>query len=677
VTILCAPQPLRGITRLVLSDERQPPTRSDKAPTKRAIPDERPILPRGALHDVSPTETRFSRNAQSDVGPSLPAERNRGGCEQCGAAQPGHTGTSLIMIPFTSPTDCESDVQRHVDALALDAYTGRFVGAAQALPVAEEALRIARATGYRLGEARALSASAAIRLKLLDLDRALLEATEATHIFQGLGEATEYASARTIQGNVHRRRGDYGEALRHHFAALEVQKTLNDCAGEAEVRRNIARTHANAGDLARALEEYAASLNLYYELGDEQGASLVRFGMGCVMGDLGQFADALRLHEPALQYFRARGELAMAAASEGNVGVSHWKLGDRDTASVHFDAARALARSAGDLDIEVQVLTIVARLRLETGDSAAALALFREVLAIGDRLNLPVQRAAAYLGIGQVFASMGHREEALSALLTALGIAETGGPGEQRADIHGAIANVYESNGDSERALCHFKTYHALYAQMRSAEADRRLAQLMVVADRRERDRESGHLRERADLLERLSREDSLTGLSNRRDLDERLRAEWARAGRYQHPLSVALADIDHFKSINDRYSHATGDAVLRVVADIMREHTTQNDLVARHGGEEFAFLLVETSIDDARCVCERIRTAVADYDWQSMGHGLGVTVSIGIVDGLAHADPDAAMAAADAQLYRAKRLGRNRLSVIQNSGVDVTPEVE
>jgi hypothetical protein len=126
-----------------------------------------------------------------------------------------------LMIPFRSPTDLEGDDERHVDALARDAYTGRFIGAAHALPLAEEALRIARAKGYQLGEARALSASAAIHLKLLDLDRALLEATEATHIFQSLGEATEYASARTIQGTVHGRRGEYDEALRHHGTCYE------------------------------------------------------------------------------------------------------------------------------------------------------------------------------------------------------------------------------------------------------------------------------------------------------------------------------------------------------------------------------------------------------------------------------------------------------------------------
>jgi diguanylate cyclase (GGDEF)-like protein len=304
----------------------------------------------------------------------------------------------------------------------------------------------------------------------------------------------------------------------------------------------------------------------------------------------------------------------------------------------------------------------IGNVRSEGGDSAGALEVFQEVLAASQGQNLPVQRAAAFLGTGQTLARAGLPDKALEALLEAVAIADSNGPHQQRAEIHRVLSGVFEAKGKSDRALYHFKIYHELHDQLRGVEAERRLARVMVSAERRERERETELLRQKADLLERLSREDVLTGLRNRRDFDERACGECERARRFQHPLVVALADIDHFKRINDRHSHATGDAVLRTIAGIMREHTRQSDLVARYGGEEFAMVLVETSIADGRSVCDRIRAAVAAYDWQGIARGMKVTISVGLVEALAYDDVERALAAADAQLYMAKRQGRNRV---------------
>jgi diguanylate cyclase (GGDEF)-like protein len=172
------------------------------------------------------------------------------------------------------------------------------------------------------------------------------------------------------------------------------------------------------------------------------------------------------------------------------------------------------------------------------------------------------------------------------------------------------------------------------------------------------------------DLLQQQSATDPLTGLANRRAFDESLKREWARGIRSGRPLSLAMIDIDFFKGFNDLYGHLGGDDCLRRVARTLRDAVPRrhSDLVARYGGEEFAVLLVDTDIEGARTVSERLRSGVAGLNIPHGGSAAAahVTVSIGaaslIPDG--GRPPAALIAVADTLLYRAKDAGRNRVAV-------------
>jgi diguanylate cyclase (GGDEF)-like protein len=163
--------------------------------------------------------------------------------------------------------------------------------------------------------------------------------------------------------------------------------------------------------------------------------------------------------------------------------------------------------------------------------------------------------------------------------------------------------------------------------------------------------------------LRQLSREDGLTGLANRRWLDAQLARERERARRHGHPLAIGMIDIDHFKAINDHCSHRIGDEVLRRIGHLLRDSCRSGDIVGRYGGEEFMVVLVETPLAAARGVCEKLRRLVASQPWAEVHPDLAtVTVSIGLAG-----DADDPVASdltqdADAQLYRAKREGRNRV---------------
>ena len=179
----------------------------------------------------------------------------------------------------------------------------------------------------------------------------------------------------------------------------------------------------------------------------------------------------------------------------------------------------------------------------------------------------------------------------------------------------------------------------------------------------REKERLISALGERSRELERESQEDPLTGIANRRCFSERLAAEIAVAQAVGQPLTLAVADLDHFKIVNDRLGHAVGDEVLRQSAALMRQVCRSTDLVARIGGEEFALILPGMTREAALCFCENLRHSVESHDWRLVHPQLRVTLSIGLYQWDGAADDAELLQAADTQLYEAKNAGRNRVA--------------
>jgi len=162
-----------------------------------------------------------------------------------------------------------------------------------------------------------------------------------------------------------------------------------------------------------------------------------------------------------------------------------------------------------------------------------------------------------------------------------------------------------------------------------------------------------------------LATHDPLSGLCNRRHFEELADKEIARALRHGRDLALCIVDVDLFKPVNDRYGHIQGDAVLRRLSGVIREHVRDDDVAARIGGEEFAVLLCECDAEAARGFAERLRHAVEAAGLHPEAGGAPITVSIGIAAlGPGLATRSRLMAAADAALYRAKDEGRNRVKV-------------
>jgi diguanylate cyclase len=177
---------------------------------------------------------------------------------------------------------------------------------------------------------------------------------------------------------------------------------------------------------------------------------------------------------------------------------------------------------------------------------------------------------------------------------------------------------------------------------------------------------ESHHeLRQALERIEQIAVRDELTGIYNRRYLVEALGRERSRAERLAEPFSICLIDVDHFKSVNDRFGHAAGDAVLKQLAQLVPAELRGVDLFGRLGGEEFLVIVPGTGREGAAACAERMRQRVAASVFPEVGDGARLTASIGVATYAAPEAVDATLARADTALYQAKAAGRNKVVVL------------
>jgi diguanylate cyclase (GGDEF)-like protein len=278
----------------------------------------------------------------------------------------------------------------------------------------------------------------------------------------------------------------------------------------------------------------------------------------------------------------------------------------------------------------------------------------------------------------RIMAKLGRVEEAEHELAQAIASAETRSFTNGLDDLYALKSSLAEGRGAFASALADLKRSHALRERTRSdrAQLRSRVLSAQYGVERARAEAETEHqrymtltatnqaLEERASSLLEQAQVDALTGLANRRSLDMHLAVQHASARARGMPLCVAMIDIDHFKQVNDRFSHSVGDEVLREMALTMKKVCRDGDFVARYGGEEFTVVFAEIGLTVAAQACERLRAAVQERAWDRLAPGLAVTISLGLTDVGSDPDPLQGLRRADALLYRAKQGGRNRIVV-------------
>ncbi len=334
-------------------------------------------------------------------------------------------------------------------------------------------------------------------------------------------------------------------------------------------------------------------------------------------------------------------------------------------AEQHFNVALDLLAGSGDRAGHIAALTQRGAARCWLGRYDAGLADLGEAAAEAARGGYRLREAQAAMEQGYHLVAAGRDAEGVERLNAALARAEEQGDLRRPSDLHQRLAALFEARGDYRRALGH----HRQYAELKARLDARLTAQRMRLHETRA---ELGRLRAndtrglrapptpRGAAGDALSN-DALTGLPNRRALAAQLEDWCARAHAGQLRFGLVVVDVDGFRRIVERHSHATGDAVLRELARIVRGSVRGNDFAARLGGDTFVLLLADSEGGAARTVIERLLASVRAAPWQRAGDGLAVTVSAGLAESTDFGDSGELWRRAEDALLAAKTAGGAR----------------
>jgi diguanylate cyclase (GGDEF)-like protein len=464
---------------------------------------------------------------------------------------------------------------------------------------------------------------------------------------------------------------DHAQAAAHHFAAMD------DAAAQARARALCAWVLVTTGDSEAALDEALVALELAKTTADAAAQASALDAVGIVYWLIQQptkaltfFEDAIRLAQNAGDLVKmgrylvnlggAQAQIGLHAQAQGDqAAFAHWtRLGIETAAN-----GLAIAGPGGDTWATRIALCNMAEQHCRLGDFEAALRCLEEHDSLEGALD---RRAEVHYHFthGIVLASLGRYEEAIARFQQSLS-AERDGDIEQTVTSLLQLSQAYEAAGRFAEALTTYKQYHAWQVKLAEEAVQRRAKYAALRFENEKLKALAAAEQHRAKNLESVNQdltramlEDDLTKLSNRRHLEAAL-FELLVSGEH---YAIAMLDVDNFKQINDAFSHAVGDAVLRQIGALLRLCCREQDLAVRYGGEEFTILLRGADAAIARKICDRAKSLIEDFDWRAVLPEGSVTVSIGTAAWAEASSPSNVLALADWRLYRAKAEGRNRV---------------
>lgn len=450
------------------------------------------------------------------------------------------------------------------------------------------------------------------------------------------------------------------------LALLQQAYTAAGSPDAAPVARNVLNSLANlyygTGDLEAASRYYRELTELDTAANDRSGLSVSLFNLAHALADQGKYEEAAERFSEALQLSREIGDAEGVAFTLKAMAVNAQAQGDLVLAAGLLGEAQQQFDAIGNMEQRATVQRHLGDVLLATGDAAAAVTQYEQALPA---LQVSVFNSAllhTWRGLSAAYEQVGRFDAALEA---------------QRAYTDLMQYDLEQRNVENTQKLqAQFETQ--LYASENVRLQDIRVQQEQQLAEHRHMLKLQFMvlalgalcvvllmvllLRSRAASrrMQHLATTDELTQLLNRRAVMARGKDELQRAVRYQQAFSCLMFDADHFKSINDTFGHATGDAVLKAIAAVLQGLLRQSDAIGRVGGEEFLLLAPGTDRLQAMALAERIRAGIEACKVEGLD-GRRLSVSIGVAGLQGETTIDELIQHADQALYIAKSSGRNR----------------
>lgn len=491
-----------------------------------------------------------------------------------------------------------------------------------------------------------------------DLERDL------AHLEQQAHAGHQVARILSLRAMWAQRKGNIMESLSLSFEGLRLYSEHPDqlrSRGAAATHNLLGNLLSQLGDYPGALEHFEKAHAIYSEDGTDDVQLVVANNIGRTHRELHQFELAENTLRKALSHFESQDNSFLLTALLLNLAGVFLDTGRIEEATATFRTALTRAETGNFRRLVGVAMHGLAQAALKNEEPDEAITWFESALSLQTTLGEQLELAESQAGYAALLHRLGRNGEALTIVQTIIGGPTSVQWVRVRADAFHLLYQIHQQNGNFKEALDAHIEYHE---QCRAFVTDRTQQRYQALEIRFRTEQlalAQAQAQARVQMMETLAHTDPLTGIPNRRYLEMTLDTALLNIKTAGGKLSVAMMDIDHFKAINDTYSHAVGDIVLRRVANIVTEQLRGEDLVSRIGGEEFLIVLRNTHVEAAQEACERILSAFRNYDWGAITPGLKVTASIGIADTQQLTDRASIVAAADTALYQAKIAGRNR----------------
>jgi diguanylate cyclase (GGDEF)-like protein len=473
-----------------------------------------------------------------------------------------------------------------------------------------------------------------------------------------IGDQELLVRARICQANMWMRRGELGRAVR---SLTDIERwAFEHHAPMVRARANLVLVTAYKylGDPATSLEHAVRAVEFLDETASVHVRVWHRAKLADALAEVGSMDAARTRFGQAEQIAAATGEHRLHMAVLNNFAYSELSEGAPERAQAVAERLRAMAERYG-FPLDPADLDTIGAIQNSNGLYAEAEATMRECIALHDEGHHDDADALAeyLLTLCRAQRGLGAGDRAQTALDGSRAICAERGLRDVMVRVYHEQAELFAAQGDFEAAYASHKLFFAAHEEQRSEQREMQSRNQLAVF-------ETSEAREEANAFREQARRDPLTGLRNRRYVDEQLPDL---IGDPVMPVTIALLDLDHFKRINDRMSHAVGDQVLVAVAKLLETElaaAVPTGFAARMGGEEFLLALPGVELGEAVRLLEDVRTAVRSYPWPELTGGLPVTVSVGVAGthDVTDATQQTLMSTADRNLYAAKHGGRDRV---------------
>ena len=528
---------------------------------------------------------------------------------------------------------------------------------AAASSLAEQLLSLAKRRNVVEYQAQALRHQAICAASMSDLEEAESYARAAIEISSNHALQQNFLLSVNALAGIMLLQAKHAEALKLLEKYLQQASQPGYIFEQARFLNNLGVAHERMGNYPGALKHYLKSVELKRKLSEPRGLAYSLHNIAHIYLWLEMYPESLSHDQEALELLESIDELRGQASVLNGMGEVAFLQGDQKKAEEFHDRAISRARKSGDYRELAESLLQRVKCSVFLCSDALAKTMLDEAMQRCLNCNDRHMQAEIMLQSAQIELLQKNYQPAMDILLDVMELAQQTRSSEQLCQAYRLAAELGQKNGQFEEAFRYLSLYTELNEKIKGVRVSQKIQAITIPLELKAAQAESELLRLRNQELEMLSHFDHLTGLANRRFLKQEMDRHWR-----QGEMALLILDIDYFKLINDRHSHAVGDQVLQRIGQILQQCCPDESLVARFGGEEFVFSLPGYQLAQAVYLAGTVRQKVQAYNWSGMTLELAVTVSVGAAHSTEENSVEALLELADSRLYRAKRGGRNRV---------------